>query len=310
MRRRTAHESSLDLLLDTICNMFGMIIFIAVLAAVLARAGGQQQIAEASAAAAVPPANETELESLLQSIAAMEANDDERFREPLQAASNELEQARAYADRLDVSIASLEQQLTNAAPAASIEDMKADIRSLEEELEALHAIHDIKLRTPRRRTLKGRVPVQVVLTGDRFYLVNDWSTWRQARDPIGNRCTFWSTWNPQAVDASRSVFEDFNTCGFRTGGLKIDREIHLLPTGGLSLDSPTSQAEVTELMSNLVRGKHVVSFRVTPDSFDRFHDARRLVVGQGIEYDVTPIPSLGDEMIFRDKIRVGTATGQ
>jgi hypothetical protein len=310
MRRRAAHESSLDLLLDTICNMFGMIIFIAVLAAVLARAGGTQRIAEAAAAAATLPADVAELDALRRSIAELEASDDEAFRDRWQEATDELDQARAYGERLDASITALEQQLNDSEPSTSLEQMRADIRSLNEELEALHAIRDIKLRTPRRRALKGRVPVQVVLTGDRFYLVNDWSTWRSTRDPVGKRCTFWSSWNAQAVDAGRSIFEDHGTCGFRTGGLTIDREIHLLSGGGLPLDSPSGLEEITRLMGELVRGKHVVSFRVTPDSFDRFHDARRLVAGQGIEYDVTPIPSLGDEWIFRDKIRVGTATGQ
>ncbi|MBT4767929.1 MAG: hypothetical protein HOO04_06170 [Phycisphaerae bacterium] len=112
------------------------------------------------------------------------------------------------------------------------------------------------------------------------------------------------------MDIHQSIFEDHDSCGYRTGGLKIDREIHLLADGGIEFDSPTAEADIAALFEHLVRGKHVVSFRVTPDSFDRFHDARRLVVGQGIEYDVKPVPPLGADMIYRDKIRMGTATGQ
>ena len=306
MRRRTSHESSLDLLLDTICNMFGMVIFIAVLAAVLARAGGTQRIAEAAAMGD----DAAELDSIRLAIEELEANDDEIFREKWKMAAEELRQARDYADRLDISISTLEQQLADAESTISLEQMRMDIQTLKDELNELHSIRDIKLRTPRRRAIKGRVPVQVVLTGDRLYLLNDWSGWRSTRDPVGQRCVFWSTWNPQAVDADHSTFEDHGTCGFRTGGLMIDREIHLRKDGGIPLGSPSNEAAITQLMKDLVKGKHVVSFRVTPDSFDRFHDARRLVVGQGIEYDVRPIPSLGDEMIYRDKIRVGTTTGQ
>jgi hypothetical protein len=294
------------LLLDTICNMFGMVIFIAVLAAVLTRAGGTQRIAEAAATGE----DAAELDSIRLAIEELEANDDEIFREKKKLAAEELRQARDYADRLDISISTLEQQLADAESTISLEHMRMEIRTLKDELNELHSIRDIKLRTPRRRAIKGRVPVQVVLTGDRFYLVNDWHQWRSTRDPVDKRCTFWSTWNVQAVDADRSTFEDHGTCGFRTGGLKIDREIHLWKDGGIPLGSPPDEAAITQLTKNLVKGKHVVSFRVTPDSFDRFHDARRLVVGQGIEYDVTPIPPLGDEMIYRDKIRVGTTTGQ
>jgi hypothetical protein len=188
--------------------------------------------------------------------------------------------------------------------------MRVDVRTLKDELKALHDLRDITLRTPRRRSLKGRVPVQVVLTEDRLYLLNDWSDWRSTRDPVSHRCRFWSTWNTQAVDASYSTFEDYGTCGFRTGEIKIDRKVRLLKNGGISLDSPGSEQAIAELIRGLVPETHVVSFRVTPDSFDRFHDARRLVVGQGIEYDVTPIPPLGEGMVYRDKIRVGTTTGQ
>ncbi|MBT4768856.1 MAG: hypothetical protein HOO04_10925, partial [Phycisphaerae bacterium] len=66
MRRRESPESSLDLLLDTICNMFGMIIFIAVLAAVLASARGARQI---SAAQSGPIQEATDIATLEATIA-------------------------------------------------------------------------------------------------------------------------------------------------------------------------------------------------------------------------------------------------
>ncbi|MDP6601839.1 MAG: hypothetical protein QGH76_06035 [Phycisphaerales bacterium] len=306
MRRRSSHESSLDLLLDTICNMFGMVIFIAVLAAVLARAGGAHRIAEA----AVASIDVSELESLRLAIQELEVNDDEMFHAKWRTATEELAHATDYADRLNRAILTLEQQLEDAEPAIALEQMRMDIQALKNELEDLHSIRDVKLRTPRRRALKGRVPVQVVLTDDRFYMVNDWSTWRRTPNAVDKRCEFWSNWNTQAVDPSQSTFEDLGTCGFRTGALTIDREIDLREDGGIPLGSPADEAAIAELIDALVKGKHVVSFRVTPDSFDQFHAARRLVVGQGIEYDVIPIPPLGRDLIYRDKIRAGTATGQ
>lgn len=307
MRRRESPESSLDLLLDTICNMFGMVIFIAVLAAVLASARGARQI---SAAQSGPIQEATDIATLEATIAALEADDDDNFRGSLESATADLLSEQAYGKRLQASIETLQTQLDDKDESVSLEQLRADVQTLESELASLHDLRDIKLRTPRRRSLKGRVPVQVVLTRDRLYLVNDWSDWRRTQNPVGHRCTFWSTWNPQAVDIHHSIFEDHDSCGYRTGGLKIDREIHLLADGGIEFDSPTAEADIAALFEHLVRGKHVVSFRVTPDSFDRFHDARRLVVGQGIEYDVKPVPPLGADMIYRDKIRMGTATGQ
>lgn len=308
MRRRREHESSLDLLLDTICNMFGMVIFIAVLAAVLASASGARRINDA--AAAISGADMVELRSLQAAIDDLEANDDEVYRDRWQAALEELERTQAYGAQLMASIEAIERQLAGQNAGESLEQLRVDVRTLKEELQALHDLRDITLRTPRRRSLKGRVPVQVVLTEDRFYLLNDWSDWRSTRDPVGQRCQFWRTWNPQAVDPGSSTFHDYGTCGFRTGGIKIDREVQLRGDGGIPLGSQSGLVDIASLMDDLVPGQHVVSFRVTPDSFDRFHDARRLVLGAGIEYDVRPIPSLGPSMLFRDKIRVGTATGQ
>ena len=87
MRRRESPESSLDLLLDTICNMFGMIIFIAVLAAVLASARGARQI---SAAQSGPIQEATDIATLEATIAALEADDDDNFRGSLESATADL----------------------------------------------------------------------------------------------------------------------------------------------------------------------------------------------------------------------------
>jgi hypothetical protein len=181
---------------------------------------------------------------------------------------------------------------------------------MEVELQSIRDLRDINVRTPRRRALRGRVPVQVVLTGDRFHVINDWSLWRGMSDPTGQRCEFWQRWNTQAVVPEDSSFADYGTCEFRTGGLKIDRDIRLRPGGGHSPGTANGQAAIEVLMRQLVPGKHVVSFRVTPDSFDAFHAARRLVVERGLEYDVKPISPLGSRLRYRDQIRQGMTTGQ
>ena len=307
MSRRDTHESSLDLLLDTICNMFGMIIFIAVLAAVLASARGEQRISQAAAAVITDTA---ELESLQAAIEHLERQDDSSLRASLEAAEAELDGLMQTSGTLATEINRAETLLRASTNPTSTAELKAEISMLEAELQSLHELHDIALRTPRRRLLKGRVPVQVVLTKDRFYLINDWSGWRSAIDPVAGRCAFWGTWNEEAVDPVRSLFEDHGTCGYRTGGLRIDRVAALRPGGGIDMHAPDSDRQISALLSDLVRKQHVVSFRVTPDSFDQFHAARRLVVGQGLEYDVKPISSLGPSMQYRDLIRMGTATGQ
>jgi hypothetical protein len=120
---------------------------------------------------------------------------------------------------------------------------------------------------------------------------------------------FWMTWNDQAVDGDQSTADDHGSCEYRTGSLHIDRSIRLRPGGGFDPADPAGAAELSDVLAALVPGRHVVSFRVTPDSFDRFHAARRLAIEQGLEYDVTPMSPL-TEGRYEDSIRQGTTTGQ
>jgi hypothetical protein len=77
MRRRKEDDmSSLDMLLDTICNMFGLLIFIAVIAAVLAQSRAQAPKSVPSTVnmpevteAPVDPAPDSEIEELDSDIA-------------------------------------------------------------------------------------------------------------------------------------------------------------------------------------------------------------------------------------------------
>ena len=303
MRRREATESSLDLLLDTICNLFGMVIFIAVLAAVLAGARGAEQVEQAEEAIG----HADDIASLEAEVAALSIREDDAVAAEIEATRDRLGEAQDVGGQLEAAVAEARALLGWEAPTQDIDALRLDVERLEQQLQDAKDLKDVTLRTPRRRGLHGRVPVQVVLTRDHLYMINDWSDWRRTTDSTAKQCMFWMTWNDQAVDASRTTVDDHGTCEYRTGGLHIDRSIQLWPRGGL--DPEIAAAELSDLMAQLVPGRHVVSFRVTPDSIDRFHAARRLVVEQGLEYDVTPIsPLAGDR--YEDSIRQGTTTGQ
>ncbi len=305
MRRREAHDSSLDLLLDTVCNLFGMIIFIAVLAAVLAGARGAEQVEQAEDAAGY--ADEiTELEADVQALLVRE---DDRVAVEIDSNRSKLREAESLGRQLEDAVAQARAILGWDAPTEDLEALQLNVDTLEQQLQDIMDLRDVTLRTPRRRGLHGRVPVQVVLTNDKLYVVNDWSAWRRTTDPTSQRCVFWTTWNTQAVDPAGSIAEDHGSCEYRTGALHIDRSIQLRSGGGFDPADPSGASSLSDLMAHLVPGRHVVSFRVTPDAFDRFHGARRLVVEQGLEYDVTPITPLIDGR-YEDSIRQGTTTGQ
>jgi len=302
MSRRSEHESSLDLLLDTICNMFGMVIFIAVLAAVLAGARGEQSIAEI---------RQVDLEPLQTRLQQLE--DEE---EDAPAASDQFIKARTalatrieHNQRLEALIEDTHSQLTATDTASDIAAQQRVIATLHQALAEAKASEHIPVRTPRRHTIQNRLPVQIVLTDDRFLLVNDWRDWRSTPDPVNERCRFWSTWNSEVVDDARSTFEDHGSCEFRSTNLRIDRSIALLPQHGPRLGVQEDLARIESLLSQLDPKQHYVSFRVTPDSFDRFHDARRLIIERGFEHNVEPI-TLGDDLMYHDRIERGAAIAQ
>jgi len=71
-RRRDAPDDSLELLLDPICNMFGTIMFVALIAALLAMSRSSEVVAEAvSAAERQRRSNFDRLDSRAQELEAM-----------------------------------------------------------------------------------------------------------------------------------------------------------------------------------------------------------------------------------------------
>ncbi|MDP7070602.1 MAG: hypothetical protein QF561_04550 [Phycisphaerales bacterium] len=306
MRRSSEHESSLDLLLDTICNMFGMVIFIAVLAAVLAAARGERTI---DAMEARTPERSLEAARLRLAIESIEQDADMTLRTARERTRGEMERMLSIKLELGGLIDRFRDNLRASDSEGELEARQARIRSLTRQVQDAKDKQTIPLRTPRRHAIEHRIPVQVYLTNDRLYLVNDWSDWKLTPNPIGDRCRFWSTWNVQAVDPDASTFEDHGTCEFRTGGRRIDRSLQLRPDGGLPMETDNDLRAIGTLLDQLEPRSQFISFRVTPDSFEKFHAARRLVVERGFEHNVEPILA-SPTLRYNDAIRHGTSIAQ
>jgi hypothetical protein len=307
MKRAHDTGSSLDLLLDTICNMFGMVIFIAVLAAVLAAARGERTI-EAAVAEATPE-HVVEAHRLHATIDALKTNDDAALLSKRDESADELNRLSAIKADLTAIIDRFRSHLQAADTTSEAELRRSRIRTLAKKVQDAKDRQTIPLRTPRRHAIARRIPVQAYLTNDRFYLVNDWSDWKRTPNPISDRCRFWSTWNTQAVDPSTSTFEDNGTCKFRTGSRQIERSMQLRPDGGLPMETPEDAAAIADLLENLDPSEQYISFRVTPNSFDKFHLARRLAVQRGLEHNVEPIVA-SPSLRYDDAIRRGTSIAQ
>jgi len=312
-RRRGGSGSteSLDLLLDTICNMFGLFIFVAMLVALLARLGGprlleEQANAEDPVADAVTEGRrsirllETQIERFDGARAARARSAVEEGRQRVEAARLELATRNAL-------IRELERELAGAEDLESMLDrmvprLEAEVASLDEELRSAEALNEVRLRTPRLRELAERIPVQMVISAGRVHCVNDWS------DPLAHPCESWTTWNEQAVDpeASEAII---HYC-WRTGGQYIERRIGLREDGGVPVDRLEileSDGRWRRVLSWLDPERHVVSLKVATDSFEAFGPVRASLAARGFFYDVAPVAL---DPHYRDRIVEGATRAQ
>lgn len=314
MRRAAEGEDSTDLLLDAICNMFGLFIFVAMLVTLLVSVQGPRIVRDAEAATRgeladprLAPARD-EAAALRAAIARF---DDAALQEEQAAvlagaeavaeASAELERRRelveSYRRRLDAEEA-LDRGLAEQLPRLEVE-----ITRLEAELSMAREQKDVSVRTPRRRELADRVPVQVVIARGRVFVVNDWS------DRTAHPCDSWCTWNPDAVDERRS--EAIVHYCWRAGGQHIDRVIAL--RGGIEVTDSARLGRSgawNRALAGLDPRRHVISFKVDPDSFDRFGAVRAAIARKGFLYDVSPVAIDPAMDLYRDTIREGATTAQ
>ncbi len=314
MRRREDEGDGLDLLLDAICNIFGLFIFVAMLVALLVSVRGTEAKPDEAPPAthAIVSSSASEIESLEGRIASfdlasLEAEDEaiKGGRASLEAAELELLRREASLEAIRSRLAELEQRREERG-----EDrpkLEAEIRRLEEEIASVRETRDVTVRTPRRRELSGRVPAQLVLWRGRAYLLNDWSM------PDAHPCDNWTTWNEQAVDAARS--EAIIHYCWRAGGQHIDRAAYLRPEGGVEV--PEGGAAVLERsrewrrsLAGLDPSRHVVSIKADADSFEAFAAVRAALARRGFLYDVAPVriePATG---LYQDTILEGRTTAQ
>ncbi len=314
MRRHEEDGDGLDLLLDAICNIFGLFIFVAMLVALIVSVRGTEAMPEAAPAPPDPrlEASAVEIAELEARIAAFDPDAFEAEDRAIQGARQALADAETELLRREAGLEILRSRLDEEARRDSerAEDrprLEAEIRRIEEEIASVRETRDITVRTPRRRELAGRIPAQLVLWHGRAYLLNDWSV------PDAHPCESWTEWNDQAVDAARS--ETVIHYCWRAGGQHIDRTAYLRPEGGVEVPDGGSitlerLGAWRQALAGLDPSRHVISIKADPDSFAAFPSVRAALARRGFLYDVAPVriePATG---MYQDTILEGRTTAQ
>ena len=310
-RARAEGDDSLELLLDTICNMFGTIIFVALVVAVITSARTRERSeaeAEAEAAAASrieakrEPAprgpsdlerRERELERMLAALPAPKFDDG--------LADAESESARALAEiaRRRALLARYREALDRTRAGLSdagrdIEPLREEIARLEDEIAGARRANERTIRTPLEREVDQELFIVVVWQG-RLYPICDLAT-RPRRD-----CEALRQWDDRHVVAARCSTPVFR-CDL--GGLDIQRRVLLRADAGIPIGSAAELAahpEFQRLIAMLAPDRDLVGFEVAPDSFADFAAAKEAFLNAGFAYSVhpntDPLPDYSDEWI-------------
>lgn len=313
---RGSRESgdSLELLLDVICNLFGAIIFIALLTALLVRAGGRPEPA-AGESTRTPDeviVLRAEVDALRGRLGSPEMRERLAAMGPLAEAARRVDDARDELERRSAIAAEYERRIgeltdDSTDPEASRAELELQVARLIEEKEALRSLTERTLRTPRRRGVARTWPAQIVVADGRAYVVNDWAG--GAGGAMGDPCARYCRWNDDAVDLAAGPECIVHDC-WADGSLFIERSIPLRADGGVPLRTPAMLADDPRWLraiDGLDPRLHVISLRVAPDSFGAFAIVREDLARRGFAYDVNP--TLLDPR-YQDTIIQGTPTAQ
>lgn len=285
MRRRGgSNDDSLELLLDTICNMFGGLIFIAMLLAIFAGAQGASLAQRAGAASASEVLkNQTELERLESLVPALElaAEDTSKptaldaepsYEQVIARLETDVEQAAArlkeVTQRLENVRAkgkSMSEKLRDAA--ATADELGREIERLKAAIDRENRSKIANARLPVMRTTQKR-PAHLIITGQRIY------------ELIGP--------NGKPVDQDVEVIE--------LSGGKI--RVNMKASGGYApgLDL-SAHPRWKHFVSTRASDRYFIYIIVRADSFETFRAVKEAVLRAGYEYDVSPL-LMGADLIM------------
>lgn len=287
-RSRGEMDDSLELLLDPICNMFGTIMFVALIAALLALTKSGIAVTEAVSAAERRIESRSrqledravELERELSQLPAGEERAlDDAAAERMERALGEIARREEIVERYRGTIGMTRENLKDAA--MQIAPMREEIDRLRESLEAARRAKDRSLRTPIEREV-GLFEYTLILWQDRLYAVCD------LRTRPSDACEWLRAWNPDHVVVSRCSTPIFECTRVK---IHITRAIALREGAGIEvrdLDSLRRDPAFAELLRTLDPAEDLIGFVVAPDSFDTFAIVKEAFLSAGFTYSVEP----------------------
>jgi hypothetical protein len=278
-RRSRGPGDSLDLLLDTICNSFGGIIFIACLVAILARdTPSAPASAMAAADASMLERRIRVAEDDLQQLEALASEQAERadhvgsLEQKRQELKSAIASLRAEAKSATAALpdttspdALRSLRAANREQAAQLESVLNEIASAEQELARLAT----RASQLRERTAAAASARREML--------------RFPRERRSEKSPFWVILKHGRVYTVRTEAGDLN----RTDLVWTERgaeavELTPIPNAGKQL--PDRKDELAALLRSVSAGRQYVTVCLYPDSFDTWRELRGLIQSSSLEY--------------------------
>jgi hypothetical protein len=284
---RQPTSDSLELLLDTICNTFGGVVFIAVLVVLLVRHSGQQPLVQGEPV--VPAEVVEELYQQLDSLG-RELSDLHRTAlqqeqvvaqlapEDLQTIVDERNRLRAEGRNLlqtrdrtlssiatgEVTIARIRDELDTLRD--SLRNAEQELAAAEAELNAERAARTRSAGTPLVRST-NKTPVLTIVRYGRMYIWHRYG-------PGGNR---------QGLNT-----DDFVVLEERASGIVTTPK----PTAGIILNDDAEMVpRIRTRLASFDPTTYYIDVAVRADSFGEFNYLRNAIVSLGFEYSLLPTSS-------------------
>ncbi|MEY4822530.1 MAG: hypothetical protein RLY72_2182 [Planctomycetota bacterium] len=287
-RRHHEPDDSLELLLDPICNMFGTIMFVALIAALLALTRSGVVVSDAvsamereqASAVSQMQGRATELERTLSTLPAGEG------RELDQAAADRVERALGEVARREVLIERYQDTVKTAREnmddvASQVEPMRTELMRVRDAVEAARRSKDRQVRTPLEREV-SLFEFTVVVWNDQLFAICDLTT--RPRDA----CEWLRCWNQKHVVPARCTTPVFECSRVN---IHIARSIMLREGAGIKIgdiEALRKNPEFIALLKTLDPATDLIGMVVAPDSFDAFAVVKDAFLSAGFNYSVEP----------------------
>ncbi len=287
-RRHHEPDDSLELLLDPICNMFGTIMFVALIAALLALTRSGVVVSDAvsamereqASAVSQMEGRATELERTLSTLPAGEG------RELDQAAADRVERALGEVARREVLIERYQDTVKTAREnmddvASQVEPMRTELTRVRDAVEAARRSKDRQVRTPLEREV-SLFEFTVVVWNDQLFAICDLTT--RPRDA----CEWLRCWNQKHVVPARCTTPVFECSRVN---IHIARSIMLREGAGIKIgdiEALRNNPDFIALLKTLDPATDLIGMVVAPDSFDAFAVVKDAFLSAGFNYSVEP----------------------